>query len=103
LEDFQNAGLNPGEITKEDEELDSALKMAHLDMYKTKLRERERRKRVARDHQLISENKQIDKRAIHKREILQRGERTNMCKKAGLSVLSVVYKAAFKLSDLSSF
>ena len=55
LEEFQNVALNPGELTKEDEDLDSALKMAHLDMYKTKLRERERRKRVARDHQLISE------------------------------------------------
>ena len=38
----------------EDEDIDLALKVAHVDMYKFKLRERERRKRVAREHQLIS-------------------------------------------------
>lgn len=59
LEEFPNPGLIPGELTKEDDELDSALKMAHLDMYKTKLRERERRKRVSRDHQLISKQNLI--------------------------------------------
>ena len=34
--------------------MDHGLKMAHVDMYKFKLRERERRKRVAREHQLVS-------------------------------------------------
>ena len=38
----------------EEDEVDIALKIAHVDMYKYKLRERERRKRVARDHGLIS-------------------------------------------------
>ena len=35
------------------DEMDHGLKMAHVDMYKFKLRERERRKRVAREHQLV--------------------------------------------------
>ena len=56
LEEFPNLVVVPGESTKEDEELDAALKMAHIEMYKSKLRDRERRKRVARDYQLISEN-----------------------------------------------
>ncbi len=38
----------------EEDELDMALKAAHVDMYKVKLRERERRRKVAREHQLIS-------------------------------------------------
>lgn len=48
------AAFVPGELMKEEEELDTALKMAHIEMYDAKLRERERRKRVARDHMLIS-------------------------------------------------
>ena len=38
----------------DEDEMDHGLKMAHVDMYKFKLRERERRKRVAREHQLVS-------------------------------------------------
>lgn len=37
----------------DEDEVDHCLKVAHVDMYKFKLRERERRKRVARDHQLV--------------------------------------------------
>jgi len=55
LEEFPTtAAFVPGDSTKEEEELDTALKMAHIEMYDAKLRERERRKRVARDHMLIS-------------------------------------------------
>ena len=39
----------------EDDELVKALNVVHVEMYKSKLRERERRKRVSRDHSLISE------------------------------------------------
>ena len=45
-------GLN---ALPDEDEMDHGLKMAHVDMYKFKLRERERRKRVAREHQLVSE------------------------------------------------
>ena len=38
----------------EDDELVKALNVAHVDLYRSKLRERERRKQVARDHNLIS-------------------------------------------------
>ena len=40
----------------DEDEMDHGLKMAHVDMYKFKLRERERRKRVAREHQLVSKS-----------------------------------------------
>lgn len=39
----------------EDDELIKALNYTHVDMYRSKLRERERRKRVARDHGLIND------------------------------------------------
>lgn len=42
--------LNP----VEDDDLDIALKLAHVDMYTNNLRERARRKRVVRDYQLVS-------------------------------------------------
>ena len=38
----------------EDEQLESELKAVHVEMYKSKLRQRERRKRVVRNHSLIS-------------------------------------------------
>ncbi|KAK6639573.1 hypothetical protein RUM43_007846 [Polyplax serrata] len=38
----------------EDEDLDIALKLVHVDMYTHRLRERARRKRVGRDYQLVS-------------------------------------------------
>ncbi|KAK7789179.1 hypothetical protein R5R35_006799 [Gryllus longicercus] len=38
----------------EDDDLDVALKLAHVDMYTRRLRERARRKRVVRDFQLVS-------------------------------------------------
>ena len=40
----------------DEEDIDQCLKIAHVDMYKFKLRERERRKKVAREHQLISKS-----------------------------------------------
>lgn len=43
--------LNPAE----DDDLDIALKLAHVDMYTNNLRERARRKRVVRDYQLVSQ------------------------------------------------
>ena len=46
-------GLN---ALPDEDEIDHSLKMAHVDMYKFKLRERERRKRVAREHQLVGES-----------------------------------------------
>ncbi|XP_034941248.1 transcriptional adapter 2B isoform X2 [Chelonus insularis] len=39
----------------EDDDLDIALKLAHVDMYTNNLRERARRKRVVRDYQLVSQ------------------------------------------------
>ena len=38
----------------EDEDLDTALKLAQCDIYERRLREQVRRKRVARDYQLVS-------------------------------------------------
>ena len=40
-------------ILTEDDELVKTLNVVHVDMYKAKLRERERRKKVSRDHSLI--------------------------------------------------
>lgn len=42
-------------INHDDEDLDMALKLAQVDMYTRRLRERARRKRVARDFQLVSQ------------------------------------------------
>nr|CAG4634755.1 EOG090X058A [Alona affinis] len=42
-------------INHDDEDLDLALKLAQVDMYTRRLRERARRKRVARDFQLVSQ------------------------------------------------
>merc|ERR1712141_156615 len=42
-------------ILTEDDELVKTLNVVHVDMYKAKLRERERRKKVSRDHSLISD------------------------------------------------
>jgi len=39
---------------EEDDEVEVALKLCHIDMYKAKMRERERRKQVARDHGLVT-------------------------------------------------
>ncbi|KAG8233713.1 hypothetical protein J437_LFUL013833 [Ladona fulva] len=39
----------------EDDDLDVALKLAHVDMYTRRLRERARRKRLARDYQLVAQ------------------------------------------------
>lgn len=54
--------------TPEEDELDLSLKVAHIEMYKNKLRERERRKKVSREHQLISqffkENPVINERKV---------------------------------------
>jgi len=44
-----------GAILTEDDELAKALNIAHVDLYRSKLRERERRKRVSREHHLISD------------------------------------------------
>ena len=41
--------------SNEDDELIKSLNSAHVEMYRSKLRERERRKKVARDHSLIGE------------------------------------------------
>ena len=49
---FYSVTLTPSFLIQD--EMDHGLKMAHVDMYKFKLRERERRKRVAREHQLVS-------------------------------------------------
>eukprot|EP00095_Tigriopus_kingsejongensis_P002498 maker-scaffold64_size435223-snap-gene-2.30 protein:Tk02498 transcript:maker-scaffold64_size435223-snap-gene-2.30-mRNA-1 annotation:"low quality protein: transcriptional adapter 2-beta" len=58
-------GIDPN---PEEDDMDLALKVAHIDMYKSKLRERERRKRVSREHQLISqffkENPLINERKV---------------------------------------
>lgn len=40
---------------EEDEEVETALKLSHIDIYKIKMRERERRKQVARDHGLVQQ------------------------------------------------
>jgi len=45
--------IYPG-FQEEDDNVDLELKVAHIDMYKMKLRERERRRRVAREHQLVN-------------------------------------------------
>ena len=42
-------------INHDDEDLELALKLAQVDMYTRRLRERARRKRVARDFQLVSQ------------------------------------------------
>ncbi|CAG2067637.1 unnamed protein product [Timema podura] len=39
----------------EDDDIDTALKMAQVDMYTRRLRERARRRRVSRDFQLVSQ------------------------------------------------
>ena len=52
LEDDTGSG-NSNNLN-EDDELIKTLNYTHVDMYRSKLRERERRKRVARDHGLIS-------------------------------------------------
>ncbi len=39
----------------DEDDVDEALKVAHVEMYKAKLRDRERRKRVAREHQLVAQ------------------------------------------------
>ena len=52
LEDDFPMANNSG-ILNEDDELIKALNATHVEMYRSKLRERERRKKVARDHSLI--------------------------------------------------
>lgn len=42
-------------INTEDEEIDIALKLAHVDMYSRRLRERLRRKKIAREHSLVNQ------------------------------------------------
>lgn len=51
LEDDTGNGNN----LSEDDELIKALNFTHVDMYRSKLREREKRKRVTRDHGLIND------------------------------------------------
>jgi len=53
LEDDTGSG-NSNNLN-EDDELIKTLNYTHVDMYRSKLRERERRKRVARDHGLIND------------------------------------------------
>ena len=50
-----NSGAIKTNENSEDDELVKNLNVVHVEMYKAKLRERERRKRVSRDHNLISE------------------------------------------------
>ncbi len=58
FEDFDRATENLvsqiGEKSVEDEDLDVALKLSQCDIYQRRLREQVRRKRVARDYQLVS-------------------------------------------------
>uniref|UniRef100_T1IYY3 Transcriptional adapter n=1 Tax=Strigamia maritima TaxID=126957 RepID=T1IYY3_STRMM len=42
-------------VNNEDEEIDLALKLAHVDMYSKRVKERLRRKKVARDYTLVSQ------------------------------------------------
>merc|ERR1712079_494373 len=44
-----------GAKSAEDEEVEIAMKLAHTDIYERALREEVRRKRVARDYQLVSQ------------------------------------------------
>ena len=46
--------FSTGDRSVEDEELDLALKLSQCDIYERRLREQVRRKRVARDYQLVS-------------------------------------------------
>ena len=48
-------GSNGLSLVDDDDSVDQELKLAHIEMYKMKLRERERRRRVAREHQLINQ------------------------------------------------
>ncbi|CAG0884574.1 unnamed protein product [Cyprideis torosa] len=50
---FANYNGSSGPPSPGDTELDSALKIAHVDMYMRRLRDRNRLKRIARDYQLI--------------------------------------------------
>lgn len=56
----------------EDEDYDIALKLAQVDIYTRRLRERARRKRVSRDFQLVSQffaaNRKLSKRKLSKEE-----------------------------------
>nr|CAG4647864.1 EOG090X058A [Moina brachiata] len=68
-------------IHHDDEDIDIALKLAQVDMYTRRLRERARRKRVARDFQLVSQffnnmkkEKEKPTMASKKREILKEKE-----------------------------
>jgi len=58
FEDFDKGAENLvsqiGVKSVEDDDIDTALKLAHVDMYERLLREEVRRKRVARDYQLVS-------------------------------------------------
>jgi hypothetical protein len=47
--------IHGGLAANEDEDMDVALKSSLVDMYRHKLQERERRRRVASEHQLISQ------------------------------------------------
>jgi transcriptional adapter 2-beta len=42
-------------LTSEDDDIESALKLAQVDIYNRRLRERARKKRIARDYKLIQE------------------------------------------------
>ena len=68
LEDDIPSGSNQsamaGQHLSEDEELIRALNVAHVDLYRSKLRERERRKQVSRDHNLISKLLHIQHRVL---------------------------------------
>ncbi|RZF40161.1 hypothetical protein LSTR_LSTR010113 [Laodelphax striatellus] len=58
----------------EDDELDTALKLAHVDMYTIKLRERARRKRVSRDYQLVAQFFSTKKDKLKKRGLREERE-----------------------------
>ena len=65
-------------INHDDEDIDLALKLAQVDIFTRRLRERARRKRVARDFQLISQffnsmKKEKEKPipALKKRELMK--------------------------------
>jgi len=49
------SGLDQGKNDEIEEEIDVALKLAHVEIYQTKLKERERRRKTARDYSLVKE------------------------------------------------
>lgn len=59
--------------TAEDSDIEVALKLAHMDMYIRRLRERVKRKRLVRDYQLVAkffanQRKETNKRPLSKEQ-----------------------------------